>query len=629
MWDGSRRLCLTRELRGASSRFSALLALRAVAADRIRRLVARIHALHARWIVWGIAVGVASGLAAAAFFAALEWASWLTMHELARVSLPAPPGDVLFASGGPPDGPPRRWLFFLMPAIGGLVAGAVVYGLAPEAEGPGTDEMIRAFHRARGIVRLRVAPVKAIATVLTLATGGSAGKEGPVAQIGGGIGSALATALGLNARDRRILLLAGTAGGLGAIFRAPLGSAITAIEVLYKEDFESDALIPCVISSVTAFTIFSLLIGGQRIFAVPDLRPFRPIEIPGFVLLAIASLPVGRAYIALFRGMRKVFPRLPGPRALQPMLGGLGVGLIGLVAPEAYGTGWGWLQQALDGHLGVFALAAIGAAKIATTCLTVGSGGSGGVFGPTLFIGGMLGGVIGYGGAALAPTFFPNPSAYVLVGMASFFAGVASAPIGALLMVSEMTGGYALLPPLMLVSVLAILFARGHSIYEHQVRDRFASPAHLADLTLNVLEELRVGDVFDRSARVTTIAPGARFQRVRELVLGARDATVPVVDASGRLVGLLTAEQIRPVIDESQLDGFVVAGDIAAPPMAVFEDDDLNRAQELFRASGCAQIPVLESKAGDETDATRIIGMLDYRDVMRAYERELARRREA
>ena len=277
----------------------------------------------------------------------------------------------------------------------------------------------------------------------------------------------------------------------------------------------------------------------------------------------------------------------------------------------------------------MLALAGIGAAKLVTTCLTVGSGGSGGVFGPTLFIGGMLGGVIGYGGAAIAPAFFPNPAAFVLVGMASFFAGVASAPIGALLMVSEMTGGYALLPPLMLVSVLAILLARGHSIYEHQVRDRFASPAHLADLTLNVLEDLRVGDVFNRNARVTIVAPDTRFQRVRDLVLGAIDATVPVVDGSGRLVGLLTAEQIRPVMDERQLDGFVVASDIAAPPMAVFADDDLNRAQEMLRASGCPQIPVLEARGGEEAGAARIIGMLDYRDVMRAYQHELTRRREA
>ena len=594
-----------------------------------RRLVARISESHTRWIAWGIVVGVLSGIAAAIFFVALEYATRFTMHELARSVPPAPPGDAYFGPASQPDEPPRRWLLVLLPAIGGLLSGALVYRFAPEAEGAGTDEMIRAFHRARGVVRPRLPLVKAVATIVTLSTGGSAGKEGPVAQIGGGVGSVLATWLGFNARDRRILLLAGTAGGLGAIFRAPLGSAITAIEVLYREDFESDALIPCVISSVTAYVVFVLLVGGQRIFAVPEFPLFTPIEVPGYVLLALISVPVGRAYIALFRLVRgRVFTKLPGPRALRPMLGGLCVGAIGFFVPEALGVGWGYLQRAIDGQIVVGALALIVAAKIVATCLTVGSGGSGGVFGPTLFIGGMLGALVGYGGALWSPALFPNPAAFVLVGMASFFAGVASAPIGAMLMVTEMTGGYALLPPLMLVSVLSILLARGNSIYEHQVKDRFSSPAHLADLTINVLEEMRVADVYRESGTVPSVEPGTRFERVREMVLGSDDATVPVVDADGRLVGLLTAEQIRPVLDEHQLDSFIVAGDIAAPPMVLQPDDDLFRAHELFRASGCPQIPVVLAADPEDPCAGRIVGMLDYRDMMRAYERELARRRE-
>ncbi len=596
----------------------------------LERIVARISESHTRWIAWGMVVGVLSGLAAALFFVALEYATHFTLHELARAVVPAPPGDAFFGVRADPAGPPRRWLLVLLPAIGGLLSGLFVYYFAPEAEGPGTDEMIRAFHRSRGIVRPRVPVVKGLATIVTLATGGSAGKEGPVAQIGGGIGSILGTWLGFNARDRRILLLAGTAGGLGAIFRAPLGSAITAIEVLYREDFESDALIPCVISSVTAYVVFVLVLGGQRIFEVPEFPLFTPIELPGYILLALLSVPVGRAYIALFRILReRVFARLGGPRALRPMVGGLCVGVIGYFVPEAFGVGWGYLQQAIDGHVVVRMLALIALAKIATTCLTVGSGGSGGVFGPTLFIGGMLGALVGYGGALWSPELFPNPAAFVLVGMASFFAGVASAPIGAMLMVTEMTGGYALLPPLMLVSVLSILLARGNSIYVHQVKDRFSSPAHLGDLTINVLEEMRVADVYRASEGVPTVAPGARFQRVRELVLGSGDATLPVVDGEGRLVGLLTAEQIRPVLDERQLDGFIVAGDIAAPPMALLPDDDLYRAHELFRASGCPQIPVVQAADPEDPFAGRIVGMLDYRDMMRAYERELARRREA
>jgi CIC family chloride channel protein len=235
----------------------------------------------------------------------------------------------------------------------------------------------------------------------------------------------------------------------------------------------------------------------------------------------------------------------------------------------------------------------------------------------------MLGGVIGFGGNLLMPGLFPNPAAFVLVGMASFFAGVASAPIGAMLMVTEMTGGYTLLPPLMLVSVVAILLMRHTSIYENQVSDRFRSPAHVGDLTINVLEEMKVADVFRPSA-VECVSPAAGFESVRDMVLASRDATVPVVSPEGRLIGLVTADQLRPVMDDRQLDRFVVAGDIAAPPASVLPDDDLYRAHELFRASGCPQIPVL-----DEQGSGTIVGMLDYRDMMLAYGRELKRRRES
>jgi CIC family chloride channel protein len=503
----------------------------------------------------------------------------------------------------------------------------VVWAFAAEAAGMGMDQMIRAFHQERGKVRPRVPLVKGIATICTLAGGGSAGKEGPIAQIGSGIGSVLGEKLGLSARDRRILLLAGAAGGLGAIFRAPLGSAITAIEVLYLEDFESDALIPCVISSVTAYILFVSVLGGAQIFAVPALAIPTPIEIPGYLLLALVAVPVGRLYIWLFRSSDTWFGRIPVTDWVRPMLGGLGVGIIGLWVPQAYGAGWGFIQQALDGDLLIGTMALVVGAKIAATCLTIGSRGSGGVFGPTLFIGGMLGGVVGFGGNALFPGLFPRPEAYVLVGMASFFAGVTSAPIGAMLMVTEMTGGYHLLPPLILVSVVAIVLARNRSIYERsQVRDRFRSPAHIGDLTVNVLEEMKVADVFDSEARVETVSPSIGFQPLRDRILESETATIPVVNEQGRIVGLVTAEQIRPVMDEYQLSSFVVAGDIAAPPVSLQRDDDLYRAHELFRASGCPQIPVIEP--GSDSEPDRILGMLDYRDMMRAYERELARRRE-
>jgi CIC family chloride channel protein len=589
-------------------------------------LLERVRRSPSRWLVFGVGIGIVSGLAAVIFFLALDAASHLAMGHLANFAPPSPPGDRWLESEVSAS-EPRRWLLVLLPAVGGLISGLLVFRFAPETQGHGIDEMIRSFHGGRGLIRARVPLVKGVATIATLATGGSAGKEGPIAQIGAGIGSMLATRLCLSARDRRILLLAGAAGGLGAIFRAPLGSAITAIEILYREDFESDALIPCVISSVTAYVLFVSLIGGTRIFAVPALPLVTPREMPGFLLLTLLTVPVGHIYIRLFYATRdRLFLRLRTPRFAAPMIGGLGVGCIGWFFPEVLGTGWGYLQTALDGGFAWKTMAAVAVAKIAATCLTIGSGGSGGVFGPTLFIGGMIGGVVGFGGGMLLPELFPHPEAYVLVGMGSFFAGVASAPIGAMLMVAEMTGGYSLLPALMLASVVAILLMRRTSIYESQVDDQFQSPAHVGDLTLNVLEEMRVADVLEPASEVSVVSVDTGFKVVRDLVLAERDATVCVLGTNNALVGLITAEQIRPVMDEAHLDRFVVAGDIAAVPVFVHPEDDLYRAHELFRESGCPKIPIVVG--GDDGRPPQIVGMLDYREMMHAYGRELARRRD-
>jgi len=609
----------------------------------MQRLLVGLHESPTRWLAYGVVAGVGSGIVAVLFFVGLEFVSHQVFGSIER-SLPSPPGEVLFGNGeSGVDGVGKSsglgaWIFFVLPAIGGLISGLLVTRFAPEAAGHGTDEMIRAFHRERGQIRPRIPLVKGLATIATLATGGSAGKEGPIAQIGAGIGSVVANWLGLSARDRRILLLAGAAGGLGAIFRAPLGSALTAIEVLYQEDFESDALIPCVISSVTAYAVFVSVLGSARIFAVPAIPRPGVQELVGYLLLSLLTVPIGGLYIRLFYGMRdKLFSRLPVPRWLKPMIGGVGVGLLGIWVHPVYGSGWGYIQQLLNGELVlsgqqvseplalVTALSVIVFAKILATCLTIGSGGSGGVFGPTLFIGGMLGGVVGFGGNLISPTIFPVPEAYVLVGMASFFAGVASAPIGAMLMVTEMTGGYTLLPPLMLASVVAILFMRRTSIYENQVRDRFQSPAHVGDLTLNVLEEMKVDDVYSRREKVAHVIPEARFGVLRDAILVNEEATLPVVSEDGELVGIVTAEQLRPVMDDVQLDQFVVARDICAPPIFVRPDDDLYRAHELFRQSGCPQLPVLGEASGNQP--AQILGMLDYRDMMLAYGRELVRRK--
>ncbi|MCU0692771.1 MAG: chloride channel protein [Polyangiaceae bacterium] len=366
-------------------------------------------------IAYSVLVGLFSGAGAVAFFYALEWVTHVAFSQGAGVALAGPAGENLF-EGQP--GPWRPWLFFLLPIAGGLVSGLIVYTWAPEAEGHGTDAMIEAFHKKRGLIRTRVPFLKAAATIATLGTGGCAGREGPIAQIGAGLGSWLAVRFGLTTRERRVLLLAGTAGGLGAIFRSPLGGALTAVEILYREDFESEALLPSIISSVTAYAVFSSVFGYDHIFALPEELVFRnPVELVFYAILGVVCIPVGILYIRLFYGARdRVFRPLPIPKHVKPMLGGLGVALLGLALPQVYGAGWGQIQLALFGQLSLGVMLALVFGKIAATSLTIGSGGSGGVFGPTLFIGGMLGGAIGLAAHRFFPHIVTQPGAYVLVG---------------------------------------------------------------------------------------------------------------------------------------------------------------------------------------------------------------------
>lgn len=576
-----------------------------------------------RLIAYSVLVGLVSGLGAVAFFYALEWFTHLCFVQGAGIEVVTPAGEQLFPQADP--SPWRPWVFFLLPVMGGLVAGLIVYTWAPEAEGHGTDAMIDAFHRKRGIIRARVPFLKALATIATLGTGGSAGREGPIAQIGAGVGSWIGQKLGLTVRERRSLMLAGTAGGLGAIFRAPLGGALTAVEVLYSEDFESEALLPSIVSSVSAYAVFSAIFGYDRIFALPEAFVFRdPVELVFYGVLGLVCIPAGILYIKVFYGTRKVFRRIPVlPKHVKPMIGGLGIGLLGLVLPGVYGGGWGQIQLALFGQLTVGMMVALAFGKILATSLTIGSGGSGGVFGPTLFIGGMLGGAIGLIGQRFFPDIVTQPGAYVLVGMAAFFAGVANAPLGVMLMVCEMTGGYDLIAPLMLVSSIALIFTRRYSIYEKQVKDKFHSDAHLADRVVNILHTVPVNDVFDRERDAHVLRSDMSLIAIRKLLVDTDLNEFPVRDADGHLCGILRLSDARPVILDEELDQVVIVADLMCPLVTVLPDDSVYRALRVLRDAGYSEVPVV-----DPEDPDRVLGMLHQEDINEAYQQSLAKVRE-
>lgn len=447
-----------------------------------------------RLIVDAAVLGVAGALAAELFTYLLRGATWLLQGQLAGYQPPGLPdeGGVLKEVIGPHG----LWLVPVVAALGGLIVGLITQRFAPEAEGHGTDTVVQAFHRADGALRPRVTPVKLVASAITIGSGGAAGREGPIALAAAGIGSWYATATGRTGADRRLLLLVGMAAGIAAIFRSPVGAALFAIEVLYAEmEFESVALLPAMLASVAAYALNGLLVGWRPLFSVPrELALPRLLDNGWYLVLGIGAGLVATVLPVLFYGVRDAFRRLKIPPALKPALGGLVMGLVALAYPQVIGGGYGWMQEAIDGRLAAATLLALVVAKPLAMSLTVSSGGSGGVFAPTLFTGAMLGGALAAGAHQPAAPF-------VIVGTAAVFAGAAHVPVATLMMVTEMTGGYRLLVPAALAVMVSYLVQRRlgarfryQSLYEAQVAARADSPAHHSEhlrIALRILKESR------------------------------------------------------------------------------------------------------------------------------------------
>ncbi len=580
-----------------------------------------------RIYIYSILVGVVSGLGAIVFTYLLELVHFLFVEKLAGFRQLRPDGEVHFTFDfiDAPTYGEHMWVLLLLPAVGGLLGGLLVYRFAPEAEGHGTDAMIDSFHNGKGIIRPVVPLVKAVATILTLSSGGSAGKEGPVAQIGAGLGSWMASLLKLTHAQRRILLLAGTAGGLGAIFRAPLGGALTSVEILYREDFESDALIPCVISSIVAYAIYTMTFGSEPIFGIPDSQLSSAYELFLYLLLGVVCVLVGMLYVRVFYGMRdRFFRKLPLPRYGVVAVGGAMVGVLGLIDPRALGAGFGVIQEAIYGRIGIEAMLLLVLLKILATSCTISSGGSGGVFGPSLFIGGMLGGCVGLLGQHFFPDVVQHPSAYVIVGMASFFAGVANAPLGALIMVTEMSSGYRLLPPLMLVCAFALIFARNFSIYKNQVQNKFHSPAHVKDLTVNVLKGLRVSDVFVRLDNTSEAVVSNSLPYFSLAALSKKQGHVHfvVVDEAEQLRGMISLEELD-LPEDDFLRNLVLIEDMVVDDVQPLEaTENLHEALQKLLDSGYDKLPVVRRT---EEGQRVFMGYMMHRDLMRVYHEEVQR----
>jgi chloride channel protein, CIC family len=567
-------------------------------------------------------VGIVAGSGAIVFQVLCQGAQHLLLDRLAGARLGGPAGELaLFSSTATPF---RPWMLPVVTALGGLLTGIIVQRFAPEAAGHGTDEAVDAFHRRGGVIRGRVPIIKTIASAITLGSGGSGGREGPIAQIGAGFGSFLATRLGLSERDRRILLAAGVGAGVGSIFRAPLAGALFAAEVLYSDpEFEPDVIIPAAISTIIAYCVFSMKFGFAPLFSTPHFAFHSATELIPYTGLAVVVALGAIAFVKVFYGVHAVFNRLGIPKFLKPMVGGLLTGGLALVAYytlrdfrtlDVLAFGYGSIQHALRGELPIVLLLVLAGGKILTTSFSIGSGGSGGVFGPSMVIGGALGGAVGLVAQQLMPEVVTQPGAFVAVGMAGFFSAAANTPISTLVMVSEMTGNYQLLLPALWVCSLSYLLARRWTLYRSQVRSRLDSPAHRGAILGGILQALHVRDVLgDRPLH--TLQETASMREVIQACMRSSQHSYPVVDEKGQMTGLITLAQVRQFLDEHDETVPVIAQDLASRPRATLSpDDDLDTALQRLMSLDVEELPVVEAE-----NPPRVLGLLSRRDIMVAY----------
>ncbi|MBI3504415.1 MAG: chloride channel protein [Proteobacteria bacterium] len=490
-----------------------------------------------RLLVDTVILGVFAALVAQVYNAALQLGYGAFLGRLAGYTPPGLPSE-----GGATEhfGPYGLWLVPLSTTLGGLIVGIITERFAPETEGHGTDAALKAFHRQEGKLRARVAPIKLLTSAITIGSGGSAGREGPMALISAGFGSTYATLLGRDSKDRRTLLLVGIAAGISAIFRSPIGAAILAVELPYADmEFEPGALLYTAIGAVVAFAVNGMFVGYAPLFSAPanvgGLQ--RTIDYIWYVPFGVAAGLFATVMPEVFYHTAAWFKRLPLPAAYRPALGGLITGLIALAVPQILGGGYGWMQMAIDGRLALGLLFLLAFVKLIALSATVGSGGSGGVFAPALFMGAML-------GAGFAQLIGQPSAPFAIVGMAAVFAGAAHVPIAAMMMVTEMTGGYTLLVPATLAVMISYLvqgrLSRGlryRSVYSNQVASRAESPAHHEkhlQIAMQILRDrgLDVAATGDAENTIAALSDG------RPITLhGGRRVLVGVLRAESALAG--------------------------------------------------------------------------------------------
>jgi CIC family chloride channel protein len=560
---------------------------------------------HSVIIALSVLIGVSVGLASLVFRFLLDAARTLLFERMAAS-----------------EGSPVRLLVVAIPVIGGLLVGPIIHFFAREAKGHGVPEVMQAVALRGGMIRRRVALAKAVASAICIGSGGSAGREGPIVQIGSAVGSGIGQLARMSQDRLKVLVGCGAAGGIAAVFNAPIAGVMFALEVILG-DWGIRTLSPVVLSSVLASVTSRLAIGDNLAFKVPAYRLVSAWEMPVYAVLGILAGIVAVVFIRSLYKCEDVFDSIKLPGYLKPAVGGLLVGCVGLFFPQVFSDGYPAVNLALNDELTLTLAVVLVFAKIAATSFTLGSGNSGGIFAPSLFMGAMLGAALGTVAHTFMPDVTASAGAYALVGMAALVAGTTHAPITAMLIIFEMTNDYSIILPLMLCSAVSTLVSSHisrESIYTLKLVRRGINIRRGVDV--NVMGSITVDSVMRKD--VQTVGAHLPVSEFLEVLRNASGTSFPMVDASGKLLGVVSLEDAREVVlDESRsgLERILIVQDIAdCNPPVLSPGHTLNDAMLKFGARDSEQLPVVDASTG------RLLGVVLRADVIGAYSKTLLSR---
>jgi chloride channel protein, CIC family len=521
--------------------------------------------------------------------------------------------QLAFGGGATPLDFLGAYYVVLIPAIGGLGVGPLVHFFAREAKGHGVPEVMEAVALRGGRIRPVVAVVKALASSLCIGTGGSVGREGPIVQIGCALGSTLGQVFRLSDERIRTLLACGAAGGIAATFNAPIAGVFFALEVILRK-FSTQYFSMVVIAAVTSSIIGRAFIGDIPAFHVPPYALVSPWELLFYTLLGLLAALVGAAFIYLLYRTEDLFDAWHFPEYIKPAVGGLGVGIVGFYAPEVFGVGYETIEEALHGEIVTAVMMALVIAKLSATSLTLGSGGSGGVFAPSLFLGSVLGGSFGKLVHQWMPSVTASSGAYALVGMGAVFAGAARAPITAIIILFEMTGDYKIILPLMFATAVSTLVSARlskESIYTVKLKRRGVDID--AGQDLNLMRSIRIGEAMTAASELTTVRLDTSLEELATLFQTSHFQGFAVLDERSDLVGIVALSDLERSLTEDQAAGTV--GDICTRRLiTAYPDEALEDVIAKIGFRDVGRIPVV-----DRSNPRRLLGMAYRADIIGAY----------